>query len=980
MWTNPHHDRRLLLYAASLRDKFGFVRFVGLPTQGGPEDTSVEALFVEPALSSERIDPNRPEKEWPQRSSLIEAIIDNPRLVILGDPGSGKSTLVSWIVLNLLSRDRNRLKDAIGPLVPLALVLRDLEVSGEVTWQKLLARFIAHPTGQALGSPGEIEDFLYRGQAMVLVDGLDEAGDIATRQAIVTALHGAFTQYPSVRWLITSRVVGYHDAYADRIRRRALMEEYFDQAHILDPTNDLSDADVPPNEHRPGSTVASLLYVSPFDEARIAMFVRNWHEQHETNRADRSLRSSELIQALDRSPQVKGLARIPNLLTMIALVYRVYLRLPDGRALLHERIAQAYLETIETARKLPTPGHTLEDMKRWLGYAAFRMQRARFSQNAEDAKGHGILVSRDDLVEHIVFAMGKGNADAIRQLRPTAVAFVDWVARRAGIVIPRAENLFAFAHLSFQEYFAAWFIAEQITGPTWNKANRTPSPLAAGTDLLTLRAAIDDVRWHESIILLFELLAVRGEWSDEMMNLLFSPTEDAAWSMNTSYGRRLEILLQLACDIHSGLSNALRLACYRQAWRELSFKSMQMHREGRFTISGWFADTFLNGTREHWPAVFECLSRYGDESPLEAIVWADADDKFVAQLCNSGRGVAKCTSVFLGQDKITDAGAASLAARDSSFTALTSLYFFRTQITDAGVAALAARKSMLTKLTLLSLSSAKGVSDTAAAALAADDSGLKGLTTLDLNDTRIGDTGATALATYGSGLPALTTLYLSHTEIGDPGVAALVARNSALRALTTLDLGATQVGDMGAASLATSGAVQNNLNRLSLRNTKISDAGAAALAANGSGLKALTMLDLSGTQVGDAGVTAISANESGLPALRTLYLRDTKVGDAGIEALASKDSGLKNLTALDLSGTQIRDSGLVALAAKESGLGALTTLDLCDTKVGDAGAAALAAMGSRLSSLSKLSVRGTKITDVGAAMLERALPRLEIIR
>src|SRR5690349_10231451 len=71
-WSDPLESRRLFLYASALRDKFGFVRFVGLPTQGGPEDTPIESLFVEPALAPERIDPNHPSDDWSKSSPLID--------------------------------------------------------------------------------------------------------------------------------------------------------------------------------------------------------------------------------------------------------------------------------------------------------------------------------------------------------------------------------------------------------------------------------------------------------------------------------------------------------------------------------------------------------------------------------------------------------------------------------------------------------------------------------------------------------------------------------------------------------------------------------------------------------------------------------------------------------------------------------------------------------------------------------------------
>jgi hypothetical protein len=848
-WSDPFQDRRLFLYASSLRDKFGFVRFVGIPTQGGPEATPMAALFVEPALSGERIDPNRPPKDWPVSAALIDAVIANPRLVVLGDPGSGKSTLTSWLVLSLLSREKNRLKDAVGPLLPVTLVLRDLDIAGVVTWEKLLSRLVAHPSGQALGSPGAIEGFLRSGQAMVLVDGLDEAGGTSTRLAVVAALHTAFDRYPSVRWVITSRVVGYDETpvesslIAGEEPRRSLMTVVQDAAYeeLARVSRVASNPFVPAKAEQVQKRgpqvrpVAARLYVTPFDDARIAMFVRNWHEQHEPDRAERSVRSAELIEAIDRSPQVKGLARTPNLLTMIALVYRVDLRLPDGRALLYERIAQAYLETIETARKLPTPGHTLEDMKRWLGYAAFQMQRARFAPDAENQEDHGILISRGDLIQHIVFGMAKGNVAAFDQQRPTAEAFVDWVARRAGLIIPRSEELFAFAHLSFQEYFAAWFIAEQITGPSWNKLGRTPSPLAAGTDLTTLKAATGDVRWHESFVLLFELLAVRGEWADEVLELLFDPADDLAWPTPEFEARtydaataRERLLVMLARDRHSGLATESRALAFRRAWLSLDAAGRRMHEKSSY-LKTELARRLLEPDSGLISPALAVLGASPAPLVLEVLPLVDYVTDEVAQVLSEASealGLAKV--LLIASPQLTDEGVQRLIGPNTSLKQLNVLGLYHVLLTDVGAVALAAKHSGLAKLTTLELHRTH-VGDVGAAALAAKDSILKGLTTLSLHGTEISDAGAAALAAEDSGLKVLTALDLGGTQITDAGAAALAARNSGLKSLTTLNLS----------------------------DTRITDAGAAALAARNSGLKSLTRLDLTDTRITDAGVKAI---------------------------------------------------------------------------------------------------------------------------
>jgi hypothetical protein len=83
-------------------------------------------------------------------------------------------------------------------------------------------------------------------------------------------------------------------------------------------------------------------------------------------------------------------------------------------------------------------------------------------------------------------------------------------------------------------------------------------------------------------------------------------------------------------------------------------------------------------------------------------------------------------------------------------------------------------------------------------------------------------------------------------------------------------------------------------------------------------------------------------------------------------------SGLANLKEMKLNGTQVGGSGLKHL----KGLSRLRVLRFEDTPVGDAGLKHL----TDLNDLKELWCYRTRITDSGAAKLQKALPRLMIIR
>src|SRR5205823_5730782 len=131
-----------------------------------------------------------------------------------------------------------------------------------------------------------------------------------------------------------------------------------------------------------------------------------------------------------------------------------------GKALLYNEIAQAYLETIEDYRRLRQTNDTLADKKQWLARVGFEMQRQRSAAAEKAKKGSSkeereILASGTDVRRWIregMRASGKGSDE------DDARRFVEYVKRRSGLMIERADEQFAFTHLSFQEYFAACYL------------------------------------------------------------------------------------------------------------------------------------------------------------------------------------------------------------------------------------------------------------------------------------------------------------------------------------------------------------------------------------------------------------------------------------------------------------------------------------------------------------------------------------------
>jgi hypothetical protein len=154
----------------------------------------------------------REEKE--RALSVLEAVTQQPRLVLLGDPGSGKSSFVRYLSGWLAAAQLDRAPAPAGwpPALPLFMILRDLaprlaalplDGLGEEKQQALLceavwAQWEADLAGMKAAELGNhLADVLRQGEALLIFDGLDEVAE-SVRARVIMAVKATLRQYPQV--------------------------------------------------------------------------------------------------------------------------------------------------------------------------------------------------------------------------------------------------------------------------------------------------------------------------------------------------------------------------------------------------------------------------------------------------------------------------------------------------------------------------------------------------------------------------------------------------------------------------------------------------------------------------------------------------------------------------------------------------------------------------------------------------------------
>jgi GTPase SAR1 family protein len=207
-------------------------------------------------------------------------------IVILGDPGSGKSTLTKYIILSVLQINNDeKLSSLFESYLPLQVELREfVGLCAEKECKTFFDYFqyLTETEGYSL-TKEDLENYLKNnGKAIVIFDGLDEIFDPKEWERINRMIVGFTLDYPKVRVIVTSRIVGY--------KRKILNDAGFVHFTLQD-----------------------------FIKEQIETFLDRWYP-FVVDKNEIESRKSRIIKALKDSPSIRQLAGNPLLLTILAII------------------------------------------------------------------------------------------------------------------------------------------------------------------------------------------------------------------------------------------------------------------------------------------------------------------------------------------------------------------------------------------------------------------------------------------------------------------------------------------------------------------------------------------------------------------------------------------------------------------------------------------------------------------------------------
>jgi hypothetical protein len=402
--------------AVDLRELFVMPRVVARPQLKGSDgkETIEAALLLDLAAARKILGELSGSKEDGEKKSkpvpALEQVKRAARNVIIGLPGSGKSTFLEWLQLKIAA-DKVVCDKGAERTIPILLRVRQLNPKKLPTGVALIEQATGSKDRAALMPAGWLERQMKAGRVLFMLDGLDETEPELCDEFLLPWLAELCTEYQKCSYLISSRPAGYPPG--------ALHDFDFKECDLQN-----------------------------FSEDEVKEYVHHWctairlsqNEPEEEARREGAIEGEQIFSDFKSHPYIQNLAHNPLMLSAICLVnYFEHGQLPKDRAVLYRLCVEGLLHYWDQRRGIRSV-FSLEEKLRTCREVAIAMQKD------DRAEYEATRVQR-------IFSVVLGDA-ARGQL------LLEHIRYRTGLLIERRAGVFAFAHLTFQEYLAAVAVHE----------------------------------------------------------------------------------------------------------------------------------------------------------------------------------------------------------------------------------------------------------------------------------------------------------------------------------------------------------------------------------------------------------------------------------------------------------------------------------------------------------------------------------------
>jgi predicted NACHT family NTPase len=341
------------------------------------------------------------------------AVEQHLKLMVLGKPGSGKTTFLKYVATQCNEGEFQADK------VPIFIQLKNFakDTRNDDSELRLLNYISSELTCCGIENPSVSETILNQGRALILLDGLDEVLE-KDDDEVVSSIRRLVNNFPRNKFIITCRIAAFKYRFSD---------ENFTEVEVAD-----------------------------FNSEQVEIFAQKWFLAATTNEQEvAKLKAKEFFENLNlqKNKPIRDLAVTPLLLNLACLVFKGTGSFPSKRYQLYKQGINILLERWDEFRNIERDevyrNFSLTDKINLLIEVAktnFEKDDYFFEQNHIES-----LISE--------YLKGLTNAPSeLVQLELDSEVVLKAIEAQHGLLVERARGIYSFSHLTFQEYFTArWF-------------------------------------------------------------------------------------------------------------------------------------------------------------------------------------------------------------------------------------------------------------------------------------------------------------------------------------------------------------------------------------------------------------------------------------------------------------------------------------------------------------------------------------------
>ncbi|MCK5665429.1 MAG: NACHT domain-containing protein, partial [Thiotrichaceae bacterium] len=399
----------------------------------------------------------------------------NGRAIIIGDPGSGKSTLIK--LLAVACADEGRVSHAryLGRRLVIPFILRELDLKDIANTDDLLQLWAQRVNKQSGGNTQVnleyLRFYLEKGWGIIAFDGVDEVS-IKYRRRVRRLVYAFAGRYPECALLVTGRPVGFENLsfsgpYNSSVRRIFQLEN---KGRKNNP--------ITLNYGRVVSSRGSLFnqnflpcyYIRPFSQQQIEQYIAHWYtNRYPNDQTKRQEESKELLTNLAKHNNLASIKRRPIYLASLTYIHDVKGRLPNSQVLAYQTMVEAYLDVLDTAKRFHEAQHpnevskdfSAEDKTLVLEWLAHDLHNKLAGEPISQDSPFNLRISAGGF--DLWLAEKLSNELQQSSIKQSDIATLRrYFISRSGLLVEPELGVLSFSHLSFQEYLAGAWIYRQM--------------------------------------------------------------------------------------------------------------------------------------------------------------------------------------------------------------------------------------------------------------------------------------------------------------------------------------------------------------------------------------------------------------------------------------------------------------------------------------------------------------------------------------